>query len=81
MTGTEIFHSNGQTETGAETEYTTLANTPVGIEFLEGKLIDIAVSVSRHAWSVKDLSVLKIRFPKREKYKKSKSQPMKRLYL
>jgi hypothetical protein len=23
-TGTEIFRSNGQTETGAETEYTTL---------------------------------------------------------
>ena len=29
---------------------------------------------------MKDLSVLKIRFPRREKHKKSKSQPLKRLY-
>jgi hypothetical protein len=27
LTGTEISHSNGQTETGAETEYTTLRQT------------------------------------------------------
>jgi hypothetical protein len=30
LTGTEIFHSNGQTETGAETEYTTLLLSPMG---------------------------------------------------
>ena len=30
-TGTEIFHSNGQTETGAETEYITLPNSSTNV--------------------------------------------------
>lgn len=56
------------------------ANTLARIEVPIGQSINIAKMSLNHTWSMEDLLVLKIKFLEREKYKKIKSQFLKKLY-
>ena len=45
LTGTEIFHSNGQTKMATETEYTTMSKTPKFQVSKQKKSVELKLTV------------------------------------